>query len=91
MLRRVHARIVEASRRREPLTPDAEWLLDNYYIVEDVLREVRQDLPASYYRELPLSAGAAGRLPPGLRPGAGGRGAHRRQPGRGAGQPVRPR
>ena len=30
----------------------AEWLLDNYYIVLDNIREVRHDLPSGYYREL---------------------------------------
>ncbi len=31
----------------------AEWLLDNYYVVQDQLEEVRQSLPGGYYRELP--------------------------------------
>lgn len=36
----------------------AEWLVDNFHIVEDQLREIQEDLPASYYRELPkLSQG----------------------------------
>jgi cyclic beta-1,2-glucan synthetase len=38
------------------LTPDAEWLLDNFYIVEDVLRETRRDLPHGYYKKLPKLA-----------------------------------
>ena len=37
----------------EPLTPSAEWLVDNFHIVEDQLREIRQDLPRKFYRELP--------------------------------------
>jgi cyclic beta-1,2-glucan synthetase len=53
MLREAHAAIRDASRGQETLTTDAEWLLDNYFVVEDVLREVRRDLPAGYYRELP--------------------------------------
>src|SRR6187431_484887 len=41
-----------------PLTPEAEWLLDNFYVVEEQLREIRDDLPQSFYRELPkLAAG----------------------------------
>jgi len=39
--------------RDEPLTPSAEWLVDNFHIVEEQLREVRQDLPLNFYRELP--------------------------------------
>ena len=45
------------SARDETVTPDAEWLLDNYHIIEDTLREVRQDLPRGYYKELPKLAG----------------------------------
>ena len=43
-----------AADAREPLTPDAEWLLDNFFVIEEVLREVRKDLPRGYYDELPL-------------------------------------
>ncbi|WP_293353973.1 glucoamylase family protein [Phenylobacterium sp.] len=35
------------------ITPAAEWLIDNFHLVEKQIREVRLDLPASYYRELP--------------------------------------
>ncbi len=42
-----------------PLTPSSEWLVDNFHIVEEQLREVRQDLPRKFYRELPkLETGA---------------------------------
>src|SRR5262249_30680471 len=45
--------LAEWVRHRQPLTADAEWLLDNWYVLEEVLREVRRDLPHGYYRELP--------------------------------------
>ena len=35
------------------ISPAAEWLADNYYIVEDQLRQIRDDLPPGFYRELP--------------------------------------
>jgi cyclic beta-1,2-glucan synthetase len=35
------------------ITPAAEWLVDNFHIVEEQLREIREDLPKSYYYELP--------------------------------------
>lgn len=35
----------------------AEWLLDNYYIIETQLNQVSHDLSAKYYRELPKLAG----------------------------------
>ena len=40
------------------VSPAAEWLLDNFHIVEEQLRQIREDLPKSYYKELPkLSLG----------------------------------
>src|SRR5262245_46536219 len=42
--------------RNEPLMPDAEWLLDNFFVIESVLHEVRTDLPGGYYDELPAGA-----------------------------------
>lgn len=42
----------------QPITPAAEWLVDNYYIIEQHVRQATIDLPPGYYRQLPkLSAG----------------------------------
>ena len=38
------------------VTPAAEWLLDNYHLVEVQLRQIAEDLPPAYYRELPKLA-----------------------------------
>ena len=38
------------------ITPAAEWLLDNYHVVEEQIREIREDLPPSFYRLLPKLA-----------------------------------
>ena len=38
------------------IVPAAEWLLDNYHLVEAQVREVRDDLPTGYYRQLPKLA-----------------------------------
>ncbi|TDK34387.1 protein ndvB [Rhizobium deserti] len=35
------------------ITPAAEWLLDNYYIVEEAIQEVRRDFPRRFYKQLP--------------------------------------
>src|SRR5262245_8794137 len=37
----------------ETITPAAEWLLDNHYIVEEAIQEIRRDFPRRFYRELP--------------------------------------
>ena len=47
-----------AIRDERAITPAAEWLVDNYHVVDEQLREIRDDLPSDYYRELPkLAAG----------------------------------
>jgi cyclic beta-1,2-glucan synthetase len=48
--------LVETVRRGSSIAPAAEWLLDNFHIVEEQLREIREDLPKSFYRELPKLA-----------------------------------
>ncbi|HYK79203.1 MAG TPA: glucoamylase family protein, partial [Micropepsaceae bacterium] len=50
--------IADATRDGRPLTPAAEWLLDNFHLVEEQVRQIRSDLPPRYYYELPkLAAG----------------------------------
>jgi cyclic beta-1,2-glucan synthetase len=53
VLDRAHRQISAAVRAGEPVVSVAEWFLDNFYVLRDVLREVRQDLPRGYYDELP--------------------------------------
>ena len=45
--------IAEAMRDERATTPAAEWLVDNFHLVEEQLREIREDLPPGFYRELP--------------------------------------
>ena len=35
------------------VTPAAEWLLDNFYLIEEEIRIARRHLPRGYSRELP--------------------------------------
>ncbi|MEI7834652.1 MAG: hypothetical protein WCJ56_15815, partial [bacterium] len=39
-----------------PLTRSVEWLLDNAHIINAQVREIRRNLPSSYYNELPKLA-----------------------------------
>lgn len=48
------AKELEADRN---VVPAAEWLLDNYHLVEEHIREIRDHLPPGYYRQLPKLAG----------------------------------
>ncbi|MGH9819051.1 MAG: hypothetical protein ACRD43_02680, partial [Pyrinomonadaceae bacterium] len=45
--------LTNAIRDEHAVSPAAEWLVDNFHIVEEQLREIREDLPVAYYRELP--------------------------------------
>ena len=45
------------------ITPAAEWLLDNYYIVEEAIQEVRRDFPKKFYRQLPTMTVAGQEIP----------------------------
>jgi len=52
---------VESDRR---ITPAAEWLLDNFYLIEEQIQMARRHLPRGYSRELPrLLYGASAGLP----------------------------
>ena len=50
--------LAQAIQQEHAITPAAEWLVDNFHIVEEQLREIREDLPPGFYRKLPkLSSG----------------------------------
>jgi cellobiose phosphorylase len=52
---------VKASRR---IAPAGEWLLDNFYLIEEQIRTARRHLPKGYSRELPrLLNGPSAGLP----------------------------
>ncbi len=48
--------IAKATRDDDPITPAAEWLVDNFHIVEEQIREIKDDLPPAFYRQLPKLA-----------------------------------
>ena len=56
MLRDAYRAIAKAIREERTITPAAEWLVDNFHVVEEQLREIRDDLPRGFYRELPKLA-----------------------------------
>ena len=49
--------LAQAIREERTITPAAEWLVDNFAIVDEQIREIRDDLPPDYYRQLPKLAG----------------------------------
>src|SRR5436190_6941813 len=48
--------LTDSIREEHVISPAAEWLVDNFHIVEEQVREIREDLPKSYYHELPKLA-----------------------------------
>src|SRR5215213_9643496 len=43
----------ETNKAQVSTSQTAEWLLDNFYIIEQAIRQVEEDLPADYYQRLP--------------------------------------
>jgi cyclic beta-1,2-glucan synthetase len=48
--------IAKTVQEKKEITPAAEWLLDNFHIVDEQIRDIRDHLPKSYYRLLPKIA-----------------------------------
>jgi cyclic beta-1,2-glucan synthetase len=56
--------VTAADAQNRRIEPAAEWLLDNFYLVEEQIRAIRRLLPPSYSRELPrLASGPAAGFP----------------------------
>jgi cyclic beta-1,2-glucan synthetase len=56
-LETIHHQYTQLTSRERSLSYAAEWLLDNFYIVQQALRQIRQDLPDHYYHQLPRLQG----------------------------------
>ena len=48
--------VEKAVREERHITPADEWLLDNFYVAQEQIRQVRDDLPRGFYRGLPKLA-----------------------------------
>ena len=48
--------IASVIRDEGATTPAAEWFVDNFHVVDAVVRQVREDLPPGFYRQLPKLA-----------------------------------
>ena len=45
--------LLRSRGENRPRIPGSEWLLDNFFILEQALRILEEDLPADYYNRLP--------------------------------------
>ena len=56
--------LTEAVKANRRITPAGEWLLDNFYLIEEQVRTAKRHLPKGYSRELPrLLNGPSAGLP----------------------------
>ena len=56
--------LTAAVKANRPTTPAGEWLLDNFYLIEEQIRTAKRHLPKGYSRELPrLAHGPSAGLP----------------------------
>ena len=56
--------LAEAVKARSRIAPAGEWLLDNFYMIEEQIRTAKRHFPKNYSRELPrLGAGRSAGLP----------------------------
>lgn len=64
VLRDVHRLLTEDVKEDRRMTPAGEWLLDNFYVLEEQIRTAAKHLPKGYSRELPqLRGGHSAGLP----------------------------
>jgi len=56
VLHEAYSAIAKAVREERAITPAAEWLIDNFYVAQEQIREIRDDLPRGFYRGLPKLA-----------------------------------
>ncbi|NOS73127.1 MAG: phosphorylase [Methyloglobulus sp.] len=64
VLHAAYKAIAKTVREHHAITPAAEWLLDNFHVLEEQISDIYTDLPESYYRELPkLSEGVLAGYP----------------------------
>src|SRR5204862_5047409 len=64
ILLEVHENLTQAVKANTRIVPAAEWLLDNFYLIEEQIYTAKKHLPKGYSRELPqLLKGASAGLP----------------------------
>ncbi|MDO8663531.1 MAG: hypothetical protein Q7K28_01675, partial [Candidatus Wildermuthbacteria bacterium] len=58
VLAEIYELLNETGKSKRKISPAGEWILDNYYLIEEQIRLAQKYLPENYIRELPhLSRG----------------------------------
>jgi len=53
VLKKTYRELARAAKQKRELSSAGEWLLDNFYIIQEQIVQLKEDLPPSYYRKLP--------------------------------------
>jgi cellobiose phosphorylase len=53
VIRKSYEDVADAVRRGRPVSAGAEWLLDNYYLIEEQIDHIRLNFPSEYSQKLP--------------------------------------
>src|SRR4029077_19345970 len=56
VLRETYRTLADDVRAGQFVTAASEWLLDNFHLVTSEIRDIRANLPGTYYRQLPTLA-----------------------------------
>ena len=54
ILEGIHTRLAASAQADFDIGPAGDWLLDNFHVVREHIREVDETLPRGFYRELPM-------------------------------------
>ncbi len=53
ILNDTYRQLAKAAQKDKEITPAGEWIIDNYYIMQEQFQTIGEDLPFEYYIKLP--------------------------------------
>lgn len=53
IIKDTYRKLNSLAQQGKTLTPSEEWLVDNYYLVTEQKREIKEDFPLKFYQQLP--------------------------------------
>src|SRR5262245_17293976 len=56
LLQQAYQKFAAAAQTELTVSYAGEWMLDNFYVIQQALRQIHDDIPAKYYHELPKLA-----------------------------------
>ena len=54
IINEVYIKLLEEAKNEKNIIPAAEWLLDNFYIIEENTKEIKRDFKLKLYKNLPI-------------------------------------